>query len=132
MFGTSILRGSTNDEFAAVAGPVAACLDCAAMHLNQPIGERETNAKSVLRRSFWSIGLHEQLEYFRELFPRNSLAIVRYRYRHLGTERRDGHSNASARGCVFGCVVEQIGKDLREACCIGVDDDRSVVGTTVN
>src|SRR5688572_26735365 len=76
----------------------AARFDRAAVHLHQPLREREADAEAPLRLRVRAIQLHEHVEDLFELVRRNADAVVPYRNDDLIRLRAGGNRDCRSRG----------------------------------
>ena len=69
-------QGQPDDEFAAEPGPLASRFDAAAVHADEALHQRQSDAESALRSPRRAIDLHEHVEDLRERVRRNADAVV--------------------------------------------------------
>src|SRR5579862_3765825 len=107
-----------------MARSVAVRCDPALMQLDQLLDERQTYAETTARATPLSFALGKQLKEIRHLLDRNADAAVGDRYHDLGPALLGRKLNVARGLGVFRGVVEQIGKHLREAREIAIENQR--------
>ena len=76
-----------DDELASQARPRAVRLDTAAVHLDEPAHDRESDAEPAPRPLQRHVGLDEQVEYVREQLGREADAAVAHANDNFAAER---------------------------------------------
>src|SRR6185369_5714480 len=110
-----------DDEFAALADAFAAGFDPAAMLVDEPPDQRESNPESALRALERAVDLIEHLEEARQRVLRHADTGILHPYHHTIVLPLGGEPDvAAARGVLRG-VVEQVLKDLGEPHRVAVD-----------
>ena len=105
-------------------GPVAGGLDRAAVHLDQPLHQRQPDAQAALRAVERAIDLREEVEHLGQHLRGNADAGVAHAEHRLLPFPRRGNPDRAALRRVLGGVVEQVGEHLRQPGLVGVDAQR--------
>ena len=116
--------GQPHDELRPLARPLASGLDPAAVHLHQPLHQRQTDAQPALRLLQRPVHLGEHLEDAGQLVGGDADAGVPDRHHDVAALPLGGQPDAPAPLAVLGGVVQQIHEHLGQPGRVGVHDDR--------
>ncbi len=114
-----------HDEAAAAVGAVAGGVHRAAVHLDQPLDQRQADAQAALRAFARAVGLREQVEHARQHVGRQADARVLHHDHRVVAIALGQHLDVAALGRVLGRVVQQVGHDLAQPRRVGVHHQRA-------
>ncbi len=97
--------------------------NAAALHLDQPSHERESDAEAALRAVERALELRERLEHHRQRACRDAHAGVPHAEHGVATFVRELDLDLSARVRVFRRIVDQVAEHLCQAREIAADAD---------
>ena len=121
-----------DDELGALALSLAAGLDVAAVHFHQLPYERQPDAQPALRFFQRPVDLREHVENGGQCLRGDADAGIADGHGNLPFAAGRGQPDVPAALHVLGGVVQQIGKDLREAHGIGIEIDRLRTSSTAS
>ena len=118
------MKGQADDKLAAFIGAVAAGLNAAVVHIDQPPHQRQANAESALRPLQRPINLREHVEDAGQHVAGDADAVVSHADDGITPFPFGGEPDVTAPLGVLGGVVQQVQEDLSEPDGIGVQMDR--------
>jgi hypothetical protein len=116
--------GQPHDELGPPPNPLAASIDPAVVHLDQPPHKRQPDPQPALCLLQRPIHLTEHVEDVGQLVGRDADAGVLDRHHHVAPLPLGGQPDLAPTVVVLGGVVQQVGEHLSEPGRVGVHDDR--------
>ncbi len=96
-------------------------LNAAAMHLDQPLDQGQSDAQSAVRAVERALGLREEIEYSRQQVARDPDAGITHAQDDLVVGALSQHVDTAARRSELRGVVYEIGDHLAHARRVGLD-----------